>query len=183
MLTPILRQRRPGSGQRGFSIIEIMTSIVILAILLVIAMPQYFSYLQNQQIRSMSEGIAAGLQFARAEAVTRNTLSGVAFNMAGADWTVTVVETGEVLRAQRGSERMANTVVAPAAATIVFNALGRSSNLAAGSTTQFDVTNPTGGACVPSGEMRCLSVRVSASGGIRACDPSKPPAATDPMGC
>lgn len=178
MLTPIRRQR-------GMSLIEILTGLVLLAILMTIGLPQYFTYLQNQQLRSMSEGLAAGLQFARAEAVTRNTMNGVAFNLAsGTDWTVTVVDTGEVLRSQRGAERMANAVVRPAAATVVFNALGRTANLAAGGAAQFDVEHVNGtGVCVPSGDMRCLRVNISASGGIRTCDPSRPAAATDPMGC
>jgi type IV fimbrial biogenesis protein FimT len=41
-----------------------------------------------------------------------------------------------------------------------------------GTTASFDFSNPSGGACVPQGPMRCLRVQVSAGGQVRLCDPA-----------
>lgn len=58
---------------KGFSLVELMVSIVVLAILASIAIPSFQSWLRNTQIRNAAESVTNGLQLARAEAVTRNT--------------------------------------------------------------------------------------------------------------
>jgi len=163
--------------QRGLTIIEILIAIAIIGLLLTLAMPQYSVWLQNSQIRTAAEGVLTGLQFARAEAVSRNVPQGVRFSLVGSDWTVTVVSTGEVLRSQSGKERTANAAVVATPAgsdDVTFNGLGRV--VAPGNAVAVDVTNPTGGACVAaSGDMRCLRILVGQSGAIRMCDPAKLP--------
>ena len=164
--------------QRGLTIIEILIAIAIIGLLLTLAMPQYSVWLQNGQIRTAAEGVLTGLQFARAEAVSRNVPQGVRFSrLADNGWTVTVVSTGEVLRSQSGTERTANAVVAalPAGSDdVTFNGFGRV--VAPANAVTVEVTNPTGGACVKvGGDMRCLSILVAQSGAIRMCDPAKLP--------
>jgi len=169
--------------QRGFNIIEIAVAIAIVAILFTMGMPQYFTWLQNGQIRTAAEGVLVGLQFARAEAVSRNVPQGVRFSLAGNSWTVTVVSTGEVLRSQSGAERTPNAAVAATPAgsdSVTFSGLGRVT-LPANAVT-VDVTNPTGGGCVAgAGDMRCLRILVSQNGAIRMCDPARP--AGDAQAC
>lgn len=72
--------------------------------------------------------------------------------------------------------------------TLTFTPLGRvvtsgaGATLGPGNNAIFKVTNPGGGACVADGgEMRCLSVVVSAGGQVRMCDPAV--AAGDPRAC
>jgi type IV fimbrial biogenesis protein FimT len=162
--------------QRGLNIIEIMIAIAIIGLLLTLAMPQYSIWLHNGQIRTTAEGVLTGLQFARAEAVSRNVTQGVRFSLVGGDWTVTVVSTGEVLRSQSGKERTENAVVVATPAgsdDVTFNGLGRVT--APANAVTVNVTNPTGGICVKDGgEIRCLSIVVSQNGAIRMCDPAKP---------
>lgn len=176
--------------ERGFNIIEILTAIVILSLLLLLAMPQYALYMANNQIRNQTEGIAAGLQFARAEAVSRNAVGGVQFRLNGNDWSVVLPITAErpaeeTLRSQSGRERMENaaTAITPAGTTtLAFNGLGRLTAPAAAVT--IEVTNPRGGACTyadASAPMRCLRVTVSTSGQVRMCDPAR--TAGDPQAC
>lgn len=63
----------PKSRHGGFTLVELMIGITILAILLGIAVPNFQTWFQNIQIRNAAESITNGLQRARAEAVTRNT--------------------------------------------------------------------------------------------------------------
>jgi type IV fimbrial biogenesis protein FimT len=185
-------------AERGFTIIEIATALLLLAILMTLALPQYFTYMQNQQIRGYAEGVQAGLQLARAEAVSRNVTGGAWFTLAADNsWTVQANNplTGGVdtLRSQSGKERTANATptVTPAVTTVTFNGLGRlaSPALAANTRLWIDVRNPTGGACMEddaTSSMRCLAITVSQSGQIRTCDPARDKtgaAATDSLAC
>ena len=61
------------ASQRGFTIIEVMISLVVLGVLLALGAPGFVEWLQNQQIRAAAEATLNGLQVARAEAVRRNT--------------------------------------------------------------------------------------------------------------
>ncbi len=59
--------------RRGFTIIEVMISLVVLGVLLALGAPGFVEWLQNQQIRGAAEATLNGLQVARGEAVRRNT--------------------------------------------------------------------------------------------------------------
>lgn len=75
--------------------------------------------------------------------------------------------------------------------TLTFTPLGRvttttgttpAPTLGAGNIAIYNVSNPTAGTCVSAGgEMRCLSIRVTAAGQVRSCDPAV--AAGDPRAC
>jgi type IV fimbrial biogenesis protein FimT len=58
--------------QRGFTIIELMVAVGVLALILMIAMPAVANWQENTRIRNTADSIHAGLQLARGEAVTRN---------------------------------------------------------------------------------------------------------------
>jgi type IV fimbrial biogenesis protein FimT len=175
--------------QRGFSLIELAIALTFLAILLTFGLPQYFTFLQNQQIRASAEGITSGLQFARAEAISRNVAGGVQFVLTGNDWSVVVPATGEILRSQSGKERTPNAVVSvkPAATTVAFNGLGRVTLpvLPAATRLWIDVGNSKG-VCIEAdpatASMRCLTVTVSQNGQTRMCDASSA-SLTDPLSC
>jgi type IV fimbrial biogenesis protein FimT len=65
-----------------------------------------------------------------------------------------------------------------------FTPLGRTTTdtLPAGNLAEYQVTNPTAGTCASaSGEMRCLSIRVTPAGQVRMCDPAV--ATGDPRAC
>jgi len=61
------------SFQRGFTIIEVMITLVVIGVLLALGTPGFVEWLQNQQIRAAAEATLNGLQVARGEAVRRNT--------------------------------------------------------------------------------------------------------------
>src|SRR5688500_2182043 len=56
----------------GFSLIELMVTVTILAILLVAAVPGIGAWISNSRVRSVAEGLQNGLRTAQAEALRRN---------------------------------------------------------------------------------------------------------------
>lgn len=158
----------PVTRPAGFSLIELMIGIAIMAILLGLALPSFQSWVKNTQIRNAAESITNGLQRARAEAVSRNTT--VTFVL-GADstWTVTAAD-GTVIDSESNSEGANNVTrtalaadLVTAATTITYNSLGQMVPNAA-SLARVDLT-AVGGS-------QNLRVEIGAGGGARMCDPS-----------
>lgn len=182
------------SRSGGFSLIEMMIAIAIVAIALILGAPSYRTGLQNTQIRTAADRILSGLQLAKAEAVRRNYT--VRFELgAGSNWTVgctpEVADSADdtdsdpdcpgTIQQNAAAEGAPNAVVTPSQSSgalpspvrIVFSGLGRTNTIPAGAVINFDVSNPTGGTCVSAGgQMRCLRVVVTATGQIRMCDPA-----------
>jgi type IV fimbrial biogenesis protein FimT len=177
------RRRSP----RGFTLIEIMISLTVLGILLMIALPNFSTWLQNQQLRAATEATLNGLQVARAAAIRRNVL--VQFQSAPPTtaWTVTEVATTLLVQSRAHEEGSPNAVVTatPAGATTVtFAPLGSvvaNADPLSLTVTRLDFTNPAGGSCQPGGPMRCLRVAISGGGSLRMCDPLV--GASDPRAC
>ena len=64
----------------GFSLIELMVVLSVLSILLAVGMPAFGRLLHDIEIRGSAEGLRAGLQTARTEAVTRNARVRISIN-------------------------------------------------------------------------------------------------------
>jgi len=62
-------------GARGFSLIELMVAIVVLAILTGIALPNFRSFMKRNAVTSQSNAILADLQYARNDAITRRVIT------------------------------------------------------------------------------------------------------------
>lgn len=61
-----------GSAGAGFSLVELMVGVSILALLLALALPSFSEWVRNNQVRMMAESLREGLQLARSEAIKRN---------------------------------------------------------------------------------------------------------------
>jgi type IV fimbrial biogenesis protein FimT len=193
------------SAPDGFSLIELMVGIAIVAILMFVALPNFSIFLQNTQIRNAAESTLQGITLARAEAIRRNVTvrfqlvsdltSGCTLSATSLNWVVSLADaTGQcdqapsdttppqIIQTRSGSEGAGNIALATSGgSSIVFNSLGR---MVGAGITQLDFSNATG-TCVhvdANGTMRCLRIIVSTGGQARLCDP-KVTDATDPRIC
>ncbi len=57
---------------QGFSLVELLVVMAVLALLLAMGLPNFQTWLRNVQIRNAAESLQNGLQFARMEALRRN---------------------------------------------------------------------------------------------------------------
>jgi type IV fimbrial biogenesis protein FimT len=57
---------------RGFTLIELMIALVIVAVLLMLMAPNYAEFMRNARIRNVADAIAGGIRLAQTEAVRRN---------------------------------------------------------------------------------------------------------------
>jgi type IV fimbrial biogenesis protein FimT len=110
-----------------------MVALAIVALLLLLGMPSFTTFVRNSEIRSTSESLINGLRAATAEAANRNRK--VTFELAsatGADWKFWVLDeddiTPKTIQTYAKKEAGPNTkiTIKPAGKlTVVFNGLGR----------------------------------------------------------
>lgn len=197
-------------AQRGMTLVEVIVTMTILGLLLMLGAPSFSAWLQNSRIRTTSEAILAGLQFAKSEAVARNTRvrfqltdtldNSCALSTAGRNWVVNLdpnANVGEVaglcasapsntvapfiIQTRSGAEGSGNITVAAGASSIAFNGLGRPTPPPAGDVV-INISNPGGGDCAAvGGPMTCLRIVVSPAGQVRMCNPTFP--AGEPQAC
>jgi len=185
----------------GFTIIELMVTIAVLAILLAMGAPNLSRWINNRQIRTSAEAIHNGLTLAKVEAVRRNTAvrfqlttsttNDCALSDSGTSWIVSLddpvgacgtapsdINAPRIIQSRSSSEGSPHAVVnAGGISSMTFNSLGQSN-----STAVINVSNPNGGLCMEDGgPMRCMRITVGRGGQIRMCDPTRPN--TDPQGC
>ena len=161
----------------GFTLIELMLTVVVLAILLYVALPNFAVWMQNTQIRTAGEAILNGMQLARAEAIRRNV--NVELRMdASSGWTARVADTGEVIQSRIAGEGSAAALVTitstdPAgvapAKTVTFNSFGSVAANADGTKTITEIKIDS--VAIPAADSRELCILVRTGGNVRLCDP------------
>lgn len=80
---------RHTSHSAGFTLIELMLGIVVMAILLAIAVPSFTSQFQKQRLKGAGERLVSEIQFARSQAIGGNEPIFVKVK-SGADWCIGV---------------------------------------------------------------------------------------------
>ena len=148
----------------GFTLVELMVTITLLAILLGLAMPPMLGWVRDSKVRAVSETLQSGLREAQSEALRRSRQVVFSLTDVGAGVTIT----------------------GPAA--LCFNSLGR---VVANSTSTL--TGVTGGATCAATDNAAyeigieggltLRVLVALGGQVRLCDPRKTLSNTHPDGC
>jgi type IV fimbrial biogenesis protein FimT len=142
---------------RGFTLAELMVTIVIAGVFAAIAVPSYRSFVARQRIRTASFDIMAMLTFARSEAIKRNT--SVDVNPSSGNWkngwTITVGGTTlsqqSALSGLTVSCKSGGAVVTPCP-TITYNNNGRTSG-----TTSIELSSTS----TDSSGTRCISTSLS----------------------
>jgi type IV fimbrial biogenesis protein FimT len=170
------------AANAGLTLIELVVSIAIVAVIASLAAPSFSALIINAQIRTAAQALHDGLKLTRAEAIRRNER--VTFlKGAGSSWTITVNSTGTVVQSHLSGEGSAAAVVSPTpgtGTTVSFNSLGRVVNPTAATTiTQLDISVPT--TVLPSSVTKNLRIAVTNGGAIRLCDPNATAGAG--MGC
>jgi len=202
-MRPRLSAVWPGTGhERGVTLIELMVAIAVLAIALMLGISSFGEWLRNTRIRSTAEALQNGLQFARTEAVRRNTqvrfqlvdslTSSCMLSTTGSYWAVNL--TASTTPAGACGKTVSDTtspyllafspVVSSAVVTsltgsrsaIGFDGLGRLTTItnpdSGVGTLTIKVTSSSATCVAAGGTARCLTVVVSPAGEIRMCDPS-----------
>jgi type IV fimbrial biogenesis protein FimT len=197
MKTPI---HRPHAA-RGFTLIEMMVTVVLLAVLMALAFPAMSEWVRNSRIRTVADALQNGLRLAQTEALRRsrqtvfsltadtNPADGLTAVANGANWSVNFVPllTGEEDDATfiqgGGLTGLAPDVRITGPATLCFNSLGRVVD---------NATPGTGVACTASAAAynitipnadRPMRVLVALGGQVRLCDPAKTLSDSHPDGC
>ncbi len=78
-----------GQEQRGFTLIELMVTIAVLAIVVTIAAPSFTTMINNNRSIALGEELVTALNYARAEAVKRGDSVSVCASSDGATCTGT----------------------------------------------------------------------------------------------
>lgn len=67
----------------GFTLIELVVTVVVLAIMSAVAIPSFISVMNGNRISSASHELVAGLQLARSEAIRTNRSASLCFSTDG----------------------------------------------------------------------------------------------------
>ena len=206
MLPPRCLPRRDMRAA-GFTLVELMVTLSVLAILLTIGVPSMAEWIRNNQVRAVAASLQNGLRSAQVEALRRSrqvvfvltdnkptaaadSITATANGKYWATYTVPLDGTGE-------SKQLLDTgvindvgdgVTLTGPSALCFNTLGRlTTNATPASITGADCQLPSGSALHSldvsrEGAKRRLRVLVSVGGQVRMCDRDKA-IATYPDGC
>ncbi|WP_147375792.1 GspH/FimT family pseudopilin [Noviherbaspirillum cavernae] len=183
----------------GFTLVEMMIAVVIMAILLAVGMPGFQAFIQNTQIRTAADSMQAGLNLARAEALRRNArvslwvVSGIdatcVQSNTGNSWVVSFTDPAArcgaaasdsaapgLIQARSGSDGSSGVNVTAltgadaASSCITFNGFGGVETTCTGGASPLARISFVSAAAPAT--TRALEVHVTPGGAIRMCDPN-----------
>jgi len=140
-------------GERGFTLVELLIVVTVMAILMAIAMPNLTQLLTAMRIKNASFDVYASILAARSEAITRNTTITITPASGTTDWAAgwNVTAAGVPVKTQNAFPGVTMTGTA---ATLVYQSSGR---LSPGTALTISLT-ATG---VPDVVGRCVTIDLS----------------------
>lgn len=161
--------------QSGFTLVEVMVTVILIAILASLAAPSFQSTVARFRVRTAAESLMSGLQLARSEALRRNQPVRFTLGARAGNWSVITVTSATVVQEATGGTHASLSVTPNAGQTsVVFLANGLTDTSAA-RLEQVDVTTSVAG-------VSGWRVEVFGGGQVRMCDPAAT-AAADPRKC
>ncbi|HEY8607819.1 MAG TPA: GspH/FimT family pseudopilin [Noviherbaspirillum sp.] len=181
----------------GFTLVEMMIGVAIVAVLLTVAMPNFQAFIQNTQVRTAVENMQAGLNLARSEALRRNARVSFwivdnlgetcARSASGTSWVVSFDDPSaachnaasdsvvpRIIQTRGGGDGSPNVTVsaknalAAAATCITFNGFGGAETTCGGGT---PIQTVQFRAASGGAAARKLDIRITSGGAVRQCDP------------
>lgn len=162
-------------GGWGFSLIELMVTVAVLAVGLALAAPALSTQIANYRLRAAAEGVLNGLNYARAEAVRRNSNVSFTLDASGAGWTVAQDSPATTLQTRANGETPGVTAASTTTSlSVTFTPTGLVDTSGV-RLSQIDLSTAVSGA-----ETRRIDI--FGGGLIRVCDPGVTTAG-DPRRC
>jgi len=72
-------------GQAGFSLVELLIGVAIIAIMAAVALPNIGQYIRNYKVKGAATEVGGNMQTARSKAIMSNTNAGVSFAIVDKD--------------------------------------------------------------------------------------------------
>ncbi len=200
----------PSKPVMGFSLIELMITIALIAILLMLAIPAFGKWSADAHVRAAAESLVNAIRLTQSTGVARGRTSMFALAtdtppvvtstpvasspnwfaelnpLGGSDETR--AKLGLILKSTEGTQHGV-TIAGPA--LTCFSATGRQATLLAAATSVSaactaptdDVASPTIYTVSRTGATRSFKVLVYLGGRVRLCDAAKTLSSTNPDGC
>lgn len=110
---------------RGFSMIEMLVTLSIAAVILGYGVPAFNGYIANNRVRTITEDFVSGLNMARTEAVRLNTDVGF-YRVGTVGWQVAQVNPSRIIEQKYTADSFAGISVTSLnnQSSVVFNSTG-----------------------------------------------------------
>ena len=106
----------------GFTVVELLVTVSIVAVLLGLAVPSFRDLFERQRLETVADTIMSDLRAARAEAISRGPEDAlrVEFTTASSSWSYTITDTSDTVYLQRSSDDLYGASVVMTIANTAF---------------------------------------------------------------